>query len=51
MPDEYPGERLAVSRNLFLAKKQTKTREELLIVTEEDLKQIRVSIEAGRLKE
>jgi hypothetical protein len=46
----YPGERLVVCRNPFLAAERTRKRDELLAATERDLDRIRAQVEAGKLR-
>jgi hypothetical protein len=47
----YPGERLVCCRNPALAESRRLKRESLLAATEADLKKIRSSVQAGRLKD
>jgi len=47
---DYPGERLVVCRNPFLAEERRRKREELLLATEKHLTAIQARVQAGRLK-
>lgn len=47
---EYPGERLMACRNEALAKLRAHKREDLLAATERSLVEIKVRVEAGKLK-
>ncbi|MBM4370499.1 MAG: transposase, partial [Deltaproteobacteria bacterium] len=46
---DYPGERLIVCRNPFLAEERRRKREELLVETEKQLSAIRQRVATGRL--
>jgi len=46
---DYPGERLVVCRNPFLAEERRRKREELLVETEKQLSAIRQRVATGRL--
>lgn len=48
---DYPGERLVVCRNPYLAEDRARTRQELLAATEEKLAGITKRVAAGRLKQ
>lgn len=48
--DAYPGERLVVCRNPFLAEERRRKRQELLLATEEKLDALARRVAAGRLK-
>jgi hypothetical protein len=47
---DYPGERLVCCRNPFLAAERARKRQALLEVTEQHLKKIIASVQAGRLR-
>jgi transposase len=49
-PEDYPGERLIVCRNPFLANHRRDSREKLLNETAKILDQFKARVEAGRLK-
>ena len=48
--DEYPGERLIVCRNPEMAKQRAQKRQALLDATVEKLKEVRSTIEGGKLR-
>jgi transposase len=48
--DEYPGERLIVCRNPDLAKQRAQKRQALLDATAEKLKEVRSTVEGGKLR-
>lgn len=48
---DYPGERLVVCRNSYLAKDRARTRQELLAATEQKLAEITKRVAVGRLKQ
>lgn len=48
--DEYPGERLIICRNPELAKQRAQKRQALLDATAEKLKEVRSTIEGGKLR-
>jgi transposase len=48
--DEYPGERLIVCRNPELAKQRAQKRQALLDATAEKLKEVRSTVEGGKLR-
>lgn len=48
---DYPGERLIVCRNPFLAEERRRTREDLLRATEEKLNKLLRRVASGRLRE
>jgi hypothetical protein len=47
--EEYPGERLVVCRNPFLARERARNRDALLKATEDRLKKIETAVRSGRL--
>jgi hypothetical protein len=47
---EYPNERLVACRNPQLAARRARTREELLLATETNVRAIQARVQAGRLK-
>jgi len=47
--EDYPGERLVVCRNPYLALERTRKRQELLLATERELEKIVKRVAAGRL--
>jgi hypothetical protein len=49
-PEDYPGERLVVCRNPFVAADRARKREELLQATERGLKEIADRVERGTLR-
>jgi len=48
---DFPGERLVVCKNQYLADERSRKREELLQATEVELAKIAASVSAGRLKD
>lgn len=48
---DYPGERLMVCRNPYLAEDRARTRRELLAATEQNLAKLTKRVAAGRLKQ
>jgi transposase len=48
--EEFPGERLVICRNPFVAEDRRRTREELLTATERELAPIRRRVEQGTLR-
>ncbi len=48
---DYEGERLVACRNPFLAQERARKRDDLLKATEANLKKVKASVEAGRLRD